>query len=468
MQKKTAAASIVSPWWAIFFLTPLLMLAWFAHPAADDFPISHTARDWGSYTTVVGYYKCWSARYTSLFLMSLNPLVFGGFKAYKLGSLLIMSGLYFSLSAFFRNLFPSEQAARQRPLLFLPVFLLSMPDLSGGLYYLGGALFYQPGNMLLALLLASLWAASPPDGLLSLAWKGWGLGLLQGFLLVLLAGCNEIGMMLALVIPALGLLWKWHQEKIASAGWALLLLVSMLCALVILKSPATFYRMEASGSFGRGWPEVAANAWHGMLLSLLHWFSSPALAVFLIFSALIPLPSTERIRAGRGLRLLLTGGSLLLLLVCFLPSYLGEGMLQGRTENSLLFLFLILFFLNLRIWKPFWNTANAYQNAKAWLLPSFILLLPLSPGFRLAVSDLQSGEAAAFSAERDRRDSLMRNTPGDEVEVEAVLHKPKSLFAGDIGDYPDPWYDNHFAELYGKKSVRLKKPEPAFKSESAK
>jgi hypothetical protein len=33
----------------------------------------------------------------------------------------------------------------------LTVFLLNMPDLVGGLYYLGGSLFYQPGNMLLVL-----------------------------------------------------------------------------------------------------------------------------------------------------------------------------------------------------------------------------------------------------------------------------------------------------------------------------
>ena len=158
------------------------------------------------------------------------------------------------------------------------------------------------------------------------------------------------------------------------------------------------------------------------------------------------------------LRIFALLSSLLLFYACFLPSFLGEGLLQGHTENSLLFLFLTLLFLNLQIWRnPILAGKDSQEILKPVLLAGLMLALPFSPGFRLAVSDLWSGEAAAYSAERDHRDSLMRNTPGDTVWVEAVKHKPKSLFAGDIGDYPDPWYDNHFAAMYRKKWVGLKK-----------
>jgi hypothetical protein len=439
-------------------LLPLLLLSFYAHPAADDFPISETARDWGSYTTVVGYYKCWSARYTSLFLMSLNPLAFGWFKGYKLGAPLLMAGLFFSLLYFFNQFTASRLRSFTLTVVFVTVFLLNMPDLAGGLYYLGGSLFYQPGNMLLVLLLGSLMKFPPPSGFYGLSPARWFAVAVQGLLLILLAGCNEISMMLSLAIPAAGFLLHWFQEKRPVFTWFLFLFLSVVCTVVILKSPATFYRMEASGSFERSIAEVGLLAFHGMMQAFMNWFSSPSfflsIAVLFFFSG----KGVSEMKLPYALRIFALLSSLLLFYACFLPSFLGEGVLQGHTENSLLFLFFILLFLNLQLWKkPILAGKESLQFLKPVLLAGLMLALPFSGGFRLAVSDLWSGEAAAYSAERDHRDSLMRNTPGDTVWVEAVKHKPKSLFAGDIGDYPDPWYDNHFAAMYRKKWVGLKK-----------
>jgi hypothetical protein len=439
-------------------ILPLLLLSFYAHPAADDFPISETARDWGSYTTVVGYYKCWSARYTSLFLMSLNPLAFGWFKGYKLGAPLLVAGLFFSLLYFFRRFSAGRLRAFTLTSVLLTVFLLNLPDLSGGLYYLGGSLFYQPGNMLLVLLAGSLIQFPPPLSLYGLSPSRWLAGAVQGLLLILLAGSNEIGMMLSLAIPVVGFLLQWYWEKKPVFSWLLFLFLSVACTIIILKSPATFYRMEASGSFERNMADAGLLAFRGMMQAVSGWLTSPSMlagiAVLFFFSGEV----ASEMSLPFSLRIFAMLSSLLLFYACFLPSFLGEGLLQGHTENSLLFLFLFLLFLNLQLWKkPFLSAINS-QTLKPVLLAGLMLALPFSPGFRQAVADLWSGEAAAYSAERDRRDSLMRNTPGDTVWVEALKHKPKSLFAGDIGDYPDPWYDNHFAAMYGKKWVGLKKP----------
>ena len=200
------------------FILPLALLCLFAHPAADDFPISHTARDWGSYTSVVGYYKCWSARYTSIFLMSVNPLVFGSFFGYKLVPIVLMAGLFFSIRFFLSGLWGSRKTILPLAILLSLVFLLSMPDLPGGLYYLGGSLFYQPGNMLLALLIGSLFRNPPPTSLLGLNLKSWTHGNVQGSLLVLQVGCNDICMILALVIAGVGFLFDLLPRKKVSAG----------------------------------------------------------------------------------------------------------------------------------------------------------------------------------------------------------------------------------------------------------
>jgi hypothetical protein len=442
----------------LILLLPFILLCFYSHPAADDFPLSHTARDWGSYTTVVGYYKCWSARFTSIFLMSVNPLAFGSFAGYKLIPVLLIAGLTAAMRYFVFSILGKRAEGNILFLLISLLFLLSMVDLPGGLYYLGGSLFYQPGNILLVILAGNLVRQPPPTGLNGLPWQDWAAGIFQGVLLFLLAGCNEIGMLLGLGITFGGFAAQLITRKKFSAGWSLLLLVSAAACLLILLSPATHYRMEASGSNTRALSETAFLAFGGLLACLLRWFSSPSLSIVLLTIFVFwPAGFLNKVNT-RLVCIQISIASLLLFYICFLPSYLGEGMLQGRTENSLLFLFILLSTFNLALWKNHISMPEQVFKLKPFLLTLSFISLLLAPAFRLAVGDLWSGEAAAYSGERDVRHRLMQETHGDTVRIPAIRHKPKSLFAGDIGDYPEPWYDNHFAALYGKKWVELQKP----------
>lgn len=436
-------------------LIPLLWLCYYSHPASDDFPISHTARDWGSYTTVVGYYKCWSARYTSMFLMSVNPIVFHSFDAYKLIPLLLMAGLFFSVRYFFSVLSGQPSAANKMAMLFIPVFLYAIPDLPGGLYYLGGSLFYQPGNMLLVSLSAFLIQFPPPSKMMRLRLSDWLRGFLQGTLLFLLAGCNEIGMLLALAIPTIGFAANLMMKKEVSAGWMLLFLAAAAANLIILLSPATFFRMEASGGLGRNWLEMVQTSLMAMADCVLKWLSFPALLILFISVYFYSSSRKKQFGFSKMESISFSLLSFLLLFASFLPSFIGEGKLQGHTENSLLFLFMVLVCGNIFLWVKRLHDVPFTQKTRNYLSYGLLAILPLSPGFRQAVLDLYHGEAAAYSAECEARYQLMRNTPGDTVRVPSLKHKPKSLFAGDIGDYPDPWYDNHFAALFGKKWIEL-------------
>jgi hypothetical protein len=444
-------------------MLPLLLLCFYAHPASDDFPISHTARDWGSYTTVVGYYKCWSARYTSMFLMSVNPIVFHSFGTYKLVPLLLMAGLFFSVRYFFSVLSGQPSVANRMAMIFIPVFLYAIPDLPGGLYFLGGSLFYQPGNMLLVSLSAFLIQFPPPSKMMGLRLTDWLRGFLQGTLLFLLAGCNEIGMLLALAIPTIGFTANLMMKKEVSAGWMLLFLAAAAANLIILLSPATFYRMEASGGLERNWVEMVQTSLMAMADCVLNWLSFPALLILLISVYLYSSSGKKQFDFSKMESVYFSLLSFLLLFASFLPSFIGEGKLKGHTENSLLFLFMVLACGNIFLWGNRLHDVPFIQKTRHYLSYAPLAILPLSPGFRQAVQDLYHSEAAAYSAECEARYQLMSNTPGDTVRVPSLKHKPKSLFAGDIGDYPDPWYDNHFAALFGKKWVELDEASKAAK-----
>lgn len=443
-------------WTGILMLLPLVCLCFFSHPSSDDFPISNSAREWGSLTTVMGYYHGWTARYTSIFLMTINPVVFGWFEGYKLVPLLLIFALLSGLQLFFRGLWGNAGENRLGAVLFTLVFLYSMPDMPGGLYYLGGSLFYQPCNILISVLLGSLLLFPPPAGFAALPLKRWLMGFFQCLLLFLIAGSNEIGMMLGLVITGLGLVWTFYTEKKFSFGWLLLFLMSVTCALLILKAPATTYRMQSAGGFSRSYPEVALIAFQGMLIACGKWFSIPMMCLIILLCLMAE--GRKPIPAGltTGIKTLLSAGSMGLLYLCFIPSYLGEGVLQGHTENMLLFLFLLLICLNIRLWimDTMFGRFNKIRSLQLFLACFFPLLF-FCPGLRQALRDLVSGEAAAYSAECNARYRLMETTAGDTVRVPALNHKPASLFAGDIGDYPQPWYDNNFAALFGKKWVEL-------------
>ena len=146
---------------------------------------------------------------------------------------------------------------------------------------------------------------------------------------------------------------------------------------------------------------------------------------------------------------------------CFVPSFLGEGLIQGRTANALIFNFLILYLVNVVFWKQSLEANKTYSFSlnKTKITISILSLIVLSiyssPNYLQAIKDLSSGEAKEFDIERTERARLVENSTSDSVWVMPIKHFPKTIFFGDIGIYPEPWYDNFYAQYYGKKSISL-------------
>jgi hypothetical protein len=93
-----------------------------------------------------------------------------------------------------------------------------------------------------------------------------------------------------------------------------------------------------------------------------------------------------------------------------------------------------------------------------------LALIPFGKNYFPAWNDLLTGTAKTYNQERNARIACLQQTKGDSVWVKPVSAKPVSLFVGDVGDYPQPWYDNHVAIYYGKKFIHLvneSHPEPS-------
>jgi hypothetical protein len=387
--------------------------------------------------------------------MSLNPYVFGSLWGYKTCTWLLLAVLFLVFRYFGKTFFSLPGIWKVWPGLFLLTILVSSDSITEGFYYMGGALFYQPGNVLWLFLLSSL-LKNPPlkEGLNYRVGETFVLAL-QGAGFFLLAGCNEVGMVMGLALTGFLVASQMFFWRRFSWGLFFLFLSASAGAFVVLASPATFYRMEASNSFDRSFSWVLIQSVQAAIGQIFEWFSKPAFLLFLLISVFLPVSERVPLFSRKyclGLSILALGSFVL----AFAPAFKGEGLLQARTSNALQFLFLSLALVLIAFWKRSLSPLPALnQKLLAGMMLLFWGISIFSGNSLLVWKDLISNEAKAYSQERDQRETWMKTAKGDSVWVSPVSHRPKSLFHGDLGDYPDPWYDNHYAGMFGKESVLL-------------
>lgn len=454
--------------WLIFslcllILLPFLWIAFYNHPSADDYICAVPAMKWGPITTTLGWYFSWSSRFTSAFFISLNPLVYKWLTGYQLNAWLLMamvsSGFFFWFRAVSR--FSSFPALAALAILAFTGYLATVTSIVEAFYYLSGAICYQPANAFLLVLVSWWFFNIPLPSFSDLSFRtAFALGI-QCFLLFLIAGTNEMAMLFGLSLS--GGLWlyrlitdkKWHP------GLAMLFLSSVFSTGLVLFSPATYFRMEASSSLKRTPGEVLANSAAGFLEYVGSWLSNPAFLFFTITVLFLPVSGRVPILKRTWL-ITLTALSVLLSAFCFVPSFLGEGLVQGRTANALLFNFFLLYMLNVVFWKrsladpkDSLETKTTFSLGVRILMLTTALSVTLTSNFREVFNDLFSGDAAAYNQERLERIHQVETSVSDSVWVLPVKHRPKTIFFGEIGDYPQPWYDNFYAIYHGKKFVHL-------------
>ncbi len=447
-------------------IIPFLWLAFYNHPSADDYICTVPAMKWNPITMTLGWYYSWSSRYTAAFLLSINPLVYKWLLGYQLNTWLLLvllcTGFYYWFKT--TTMLPLKYLWVVS-LMALSVYVCSVPSVVEAFYYFGGAICYQPANAMMLVLMSWWINKKPVDKWSNLSFSSFLRVFVQGLLLFLIAGSNEMAMMFGLAITGSVWFYLLLKDRTSNLGMSLLLLASIFSTCLVLFSPATKFRMQASSSLKRTFSEVLNNSISGYFESVFSWLSNPCFFLLLLFVWWLPI-SKKVPQLKRHYLISLSLTSLILSFFCFIPSFLGEGVVQGRTANALIFNFLILYMVNVAFWKQFLVLQNfnpfPFFGKKLFvpLLGLIAISLYFSNNFVQAFTDLKSGDAKEFDLERKMRAELVENTPGDSVWVKPLYNKPKTIFFGDIGIYPEPWYDNFYAQYHGKKFISLinKKP----------
>ena len=455
-------------------LLPLLLLAPYDVPCADDFSYGAAARAaWRESRSLFAVlraagqvaaetYRTWQGSFSAIFLMALQPAVFGE-SLYALTPVLMLAALLIGLFCLCGSLFhrvfglPRSFAACTAALLALfSTQLLPYPVES--LYWYNGSVYY---TFFFALSLTAFALAIPTvreGGAARIA-------LLCLLCLVIGGGSYATALNVAVVLLSITLL----EALLKKAGWKRL--IPPLAALLLsfglsVAAPGNRVRLLVGLSPLQA---VAQSFVHGARFSV-KLFTLPMLGLLLLLLALFLNAAPERHFRFR-LPGLVTLYSFCLFSALFTPTLYAQNRAgDGRMLDVIFYAYVLLLALNLFYWVG-WLRGRLRPKGDGTSLPlSHALLavllclaccaLALHQGQSFtsltALGSLRSGEAARYRAIHGERLALLEDDAVRDPALPYYSSAPYLLFFDDVTVDPDAWENTAAAAYYGKDSVVLK------------
>ena len=466
---------------ALGCVLPFLVLAFYSHPALDDFAFSTILRTHSVAAYTWDIYATHSGRFSSS-LFSATHLLFdahmGSYPYLIFGFISLFCGSLFAATiAFVPGQWPVKISTGS---ILLIMGLSYFPWPAEGLFWLTGVVAYLMPLILtcwLLLLLAGCYAAPEKKSQL-------GRWLLMGTLGFLISGFSEIGaLLLLLVVGALWVLpslrpvrWEAHWVGVAIAAGCLLTLIA----------PGNFHRLHARPGYHMQLVHSAMLAMVGTAYLLLNWLGNALLLALTL--VLLPVSQATTRYAGRSLLNRLTLGPVwlwpLLLLMglfgatwfCYLVQGIGPAL---RVKNILYFYFLICWFLSVHAGVGRYALAWPLRYPAAWPLRAAAGILILCLFFTdhnqnlvheglgkapntvvQAYRDWLSGDAARYSAAEYARYQQIRTNPQDSIQLPELPVRPITLVYLDISYNPALWGNQVYARFFHKSAIWVK-PNPA-------
>ena len=197
----------------ILTILPFIVISFFNNPTADDFCYNCQSRDLGFWNAQLSWYNGWSGRYFSSAILSIKPLVSDSFLIYKLIPIILLISLFTSIYYLSSLLFVNLKKRDFFILTFfiLTLYLIQIPSISQGFYWLAGSITYQLSNILAILLFCFLIKLIETNEIKYL--------IISIFFAFLVIGSNEASMLLiSFLIGVIFILKSIQQKKIIEVG----------------------------------------------------------------------------------------------------------------------------------------------------------------------------------------------------------------------------------------------------------
>ena len=461
-------------------LVPLLLLSRYAVPCLDDFSYGAAAyaayRESGSVLRAVGaalkqvgaVYFGWQGTFSAVFLMSLQPGVFGvGWYALTTVVILcsLLPGLFALCLALFSGVFRLPRALSACVAAVAALLCVHlMPSPAQGIYWFNGGIYYSffHGLMLLSFALA-----------LQLLQKGgaWR-SVLLCLLAVLLGGSNYVTALHSAILAASVILLLLIKKD---GRWRRLLLPA-LCLLaafaVSMAAPGNAVRQASSEHVPNAVQAVLAS-FRGCAAFCLARFTLPVLGA-LLFLGLLLWPALRRSDFSFRFPAAVSGFSFCLLSAMFTPGLYALGDAGDlRLINIIFYAYILLLILNLCCWlgwlshrlkSPAETGAAAGAGLWATLAGGCVcalccLLFILQGGAFssiMALGVLRSGEAALYRDAAYARFAVLEDESARDAVLEPYPAHPYILYFDDVTTDPQDWSNLVTAEYFGKDSVVLR------------
>ncbi len=457
-------------------ILPLLVLAGYDCPSSDDFGYSvKTSQVWndtgsvGSLLTAafqqtVETYHDWQGSYTTTFLISLQPAIFG-LQYYGISVvitlLLFVFSLYFLLHTVFMVLLKADKYTYVTVAALVSICCVNFVfSPSEAFYWCASSYTHTFGAAFFFIMVSLLLRFCCREKNTKRYW-------LLLLLCPIIGGMNLTAVLLSTVFAAMLLLYMIIKRRYAPALIICTLSLLIVFMMINIFAPGNAVRMATAGGNSFGVIRSVIMSVRYAVTFSASWCTLP----FVLIS-LFALPMIYTNAAASPLRfsrpLLVAAASYLFIGVMFAPSVYTFGMAgPPRVINNSCYLFYILFFINVyylcgwlsgKIKQICKDSEFGYENFSAVVKKIFVdhktvmtVLLSIALVMSLttvdynkiscvsAVDSLLSGEAASYCTQVRSRIELFYDNDITDKTVAELTAKPYLLYYVDV-DYNSDWF----------------------------
>lgn len=453
----------------LYTIIPFLLLCAFNQPTVDDFDYAFRDSQNDFLTTQAETYYNWSGRYFSTAISRINPIRFGSWVGYKIGSLLIIASIVLSIYALISTLSRKSRLKAKLSLtaLFTILYFSLLPDISRGFYYMTHYFVYQLPNILTIVFLILLL------NFIKLSNRSTKLIYLGGMIAVCVAivGINELSLIYLMTTLAFIVFNAWRSSHPAFKYMLFVFTCSLIACLAMILAPGNYVRMGLqSGDTGNFLWSVLASI---ILIPTYFYKWGLSLAVvsilyLLLWRKVITFKAGYNALFKTPLSLSVSVFLITLFLMNFAYTWSVGGVPMDNVENVIYFYFVLGWFYNLHILMEKFSL-QFRQIRYSPVLASFVMFTFLLLVFNIdnnistAYLDLLSGKAERHNRELNDRYAFLKTSGCQNCIVKPLSEMPKSLYIYDLTPYiegTESPVNAAMRKYFKKESIYLSSPGP--------
>ncbi len=476
----------------ILILMPILIIAIYNHPSADDYGYSDTiyktVRAGGNcfeiikeaFKATINGMQVWQGLYSSGFLLALQPAVFGesfyGLVTYIM-ILTIILGIGFLLKRANKYIFKSNSKDWIVGTFLLTFFIIqTLPSPIEGLFWFNGAMNYTFFMMLLcyevSLLIKYYNIDKTENKILSITLIIW-----TSIISFIMSGGNHVTAFLSMLIILFAISYCLVKKQYKTGIlYGIVLICGILGFYINMTSPGTLIRSNAIANHGGVIETIISSAYQGITY-INNWTS---ISLILILVALTPFiynmaTNNEFYKKAKWqgllLSIILSYGAICAMLC--VPYYAMGSFGAGRLTDIVYITFVLLSILNYTYamcivlkYVDLTKFANYISNTKTYIgCLVYIMILgiisiagngEIYTTSHEAVIELMNGEAQKFDEEMDSRIQYYLDESINDVEVEPLTVHPKLLYFEDLATDSSDWKNVEASIYYNKNTIKVK------------